>query len=338
MDSIMRWIIIVGFTVLSYSSPAQSFENLVFEGGGMRGVSYAGALSVLAEQGHLKNIKRVGGTLVGAITALMLALGYTPGEIEKEIAKTNPRKFNDGTVLFLGGPTRLRKHFGWYKGKQVSRWIGGLIEKKLGDEEITFAQLHQMGRPGLYVTGTSLNNQRVIVFSHETYPNMNVREAVRASMSIPFFFKPVIIDSSGHLLKKPMKDHHHDIVVDGGFIANYPIELFDSIAQDGNRISNPATLGIRLDTPGQLEFDKQQKGLAPWPVYSFRNFVGAFYNFILENLNRSNLTAADWNRTIAIRSELVGAKIKRLQPNEREAMMAAGRQATLEYLRKLEKK
>ena len=191
---IMR-VLILFMWFFSLPLAGQTIKNLVFEGGGMRGVSYAGALMELEKQGFLDSIQNIGGTSVGAIAAMMLAIGYSPDEIEKEIAEANPRKFNDGTVLFFGGSTRLRKHFGWYKGKKVSRWIGGLIDKKLETDEITFAQLNQAGRPALYVTGTSLNNQRVIVFSHESYPDMKVRDAVRASMSIPFFFKPVIIDS-----------------------------------------------------------------------------------------------------------------------------------------------
>jgi NTE family protein len=324
--------------LISASLVGQPIKNLVFEGGGMRGISYAGALSELQKRGLLDSLENVGGTSVGAITAMMLSIGYSPTEIEKEISETNPRKFNDGTVLFFGGPTRLRKHFGWYKGKKVSRWIGDLIDKKIGTEEITFAQLHQMKRPHLYVTGTSLNNQRVIIFSHETYPNMKVRDAVRASMSIPFFFKPVIIDSVGHVLNKP-EIHEHDFVVDGGFIANYPIDLFDQKDSSGKRIPNPNTLGFRLDTKNQLEYDRLNKNmLAPWPIRSFRNYVGAFFNFVMENLNRPALTPEDWSRTIAISSELVGAKIRRLTPAQRTAMMEAGRESVAGYFQSKAKK
>jgi NTE family protein len=318
--------------LLSQVTLAQPIKNLVFEGGGMRGVSYAGALAELDNRGLLDSLQRVGGTSVGAITAMMVALGYSPTEIEHEIARTNPNKFNDGTVLFFGGPTRLRKQYGWYKGNKVSQWIGGLIENKVGNASITFAQLKQLGKPVLYVTGTSLNNQQVLIFSHESYPNMKVRDAVRASMSIPFFFKPIIIDSVGSVLKRPNYTNH-DIVVDGGFIANYPIDLFDAIDSSGNRIPNPATLGFRLDTGDQLDHDRQKKsGLAPWPILTFRNYVGAFFNYIMENLNRPNLTEADWDRTIAIRSSLVGAKIKKLTSAQQAAMMHEGQKAVINYL------
>tara|TARA_Y100000815_G_scaffold226384_1_gene214278 strand:+ start:231 stop:413 length:183 start_codon:yes stop_codon:yes gene_type:complete len=43
------------------------FRNLVFEGGGVKGIAYSGALAVLEERGILPQIRRVGGASAGAI-------------------------------------------------------------------------------------------------------------------------------------------------------------------------------------------------------------------------------------------------------------------------------
>ena len=43
------------------------FRNLVFEGGGVKGIAYVGALEVLDQEGILKDIKRVAGTSAGAM-------------------------------------------------------------------------------------------------------------------------------------------------------------------------------------------------------------------------------------------------------------------------------
>jgi NTE family protein len=330
----LRLIIFLGLLV-SLNRPAlsQSFKNLVFEGGGMRGISYAGALLELEQHGLLTNVEKVGGTSVGAITALTLALGYKAREIDSIIAQTNPKKFNDGTFLFFGGVSRLRKHYGWYKGNSFLKWTEGVIEQKTGDPNITFQQLHDKNYLDLFVTGTSLNNQKVIVFSYETYPSMMVKDAIRISMSIPFFFRAVFIDSAGHVLKKKKERAiTHDIMVDGGFISNYPIDLFDAKDSTNHRIPNLYTLGFRLDTPEQQGYDMEKKGLAPIPVHSTKNYVGAFFNFIMENLNRSNLTDADWQRTVSIKAELVGPKIKKFSPAQREALINNGREAMKVYL------
>ena len=59
---------------------AYHFKNLVFEGGGVKGIAYVGALEVLDKEGILKNIKRVAGTSAGAMVAVLVGLNYTATE------------------------------------------------------------------------------------------------------------------------------------------------------------------------------------------------------------------------------------------------------------------
>ncbi len=61
-----------------------SWENLVFEGGGVKGLAFVSALRTLEEEKIicLEEIKRVGGTSAGAITALLVGLGFSFDEIE----------------------------------------------------------------------------------------------------------------------------------------------------------------------------------------------------------------------------------------------------------------
>jgi len=53
------------------------FKNLVFEGGGVKGIAYAGATKVLDEKNMLNSLVRVAGTSAGAITAALLSVGAT---------------------------------------------------------------------------------------------------------------------------------------------------------------------------------------------------------------------------------------------------------------------
>src|SRR5215208_4570217 len=53
--------------------------DLVFEGGGAKGSVFAGALEVFFAAGH--QASRLVGTSAGAITAALLAAGYTPAEM-----------------------------------------------------------------------------------------------------------------------------------------------------------------------------------------------------------------------------------------------------------------
>ena len=47
-----------------------SYKNLVFKGGGVRGIAYVGALKYLYENGLTRSLERVAGTSAGAITAI----------------------------------------------------------------------------------------------------------------------------------------------------------------------------------------------------------------------------------------------------------------------------
>jgi predicted acylesterase/phospholipase RssA len=49
------------------------FRNLIFEGGGVKGIAYVGAMQILQDRGILPEIRRVGGTSAGAINALIFA-------------------------------------------------------------------------------------------------------------------------------------------------------------------------------------------------------------------------------------------------------------------------
>src|SRR5688572_3554591 len=113
---------------------AQSYENLVFEGGGVRGIAYCGALSVLEEKEIIKNLKRVAGTSAGAVQAALVSLNYSSAEITAIISEMNIKQFNDGHMIFFGGSHRLRKNFGWYKGDVFLKWMEDLIEKKTGNK------------------------------------------------------------------------------------------------------------------------------------------------------------------------------------------------------------
>jgi NTE family protein len=205
-----------------------------------------GAIQELHDHGILKKLERIGGTSAGAIAALTLTLGYTPAEIEKIIYGTKLQKFNDGKFFFIGGISRLNRNYGWYRGEAFTRWLAKIISDKTGNDEITFAELHSAGFPDLYVTGTSINRQRLIIFSRLTYPDMKVKDAVRISMSIPLYFHAVCIDENGKVQRKRDCKTGFDIMVDGGLAGNFPITMFDSIGNDHARIPNKHTIGSAM--------------------------------------------------------------------------------------------
>ncbi len=72
---------------------ADSSVDLVFEGGGVKGIGLAGALATLEERGYLP--QNVAGTSAGAINASLLAAGYTAAELREIIISLDYRQFKD---------------------------------------------------------------------------------------------------------------------------------------------------------------------------------------------------------------------------------------------------
>jgi len=70
-----------------------------------------------------------------------------------------------------------------------------------------------------------------------------VADALRASASIPFFFRPFHMQAA----KTHSDGHGFVLCTDGGMLSNYPIDLFD-------RAENPRwpTLGVKLSAREQI--------------------------------------------------------------------------------------
>jgi NTE family protein len=312
-------------------------KNLVFEGAGIRGIAYAGAIKKLEEKGVLQGIEKVGGTSAGAIIALLLSLGYTADEIKNLIITTPFKKFNDGRFLFLGGIQRVKKYYGWYRGKQFEKWLDALIEQKTGNANISFEELHNRGYKDLFITGTSLDEQKLIVFSHKQFPKMQVKDAVRISMSIPLYFEAVFMNEEGKIIQHPKNKKGLHVMVDGGIIANFPIRVFDSTlfidsALPNGFVVNTHTIGFRIDRAEQIANDSAMAGLAKFRIENFNNYLEAFYSIIIENLNRQDLTKEDWDRTVSINDGGINPRIKKLPKKKIQQLITNGEKATANYL------
>lgn len=318
-------MLLLSLNNLTHAQPTP-VRNLVFEGAGIRGIAYVGVLDELQKRHALDSVHRVAGTSAGGIVALLVALRYSPAEVEDVLSQTRIQRFNDGRALFFGGISRLRRQFGWYRGEALSRWLGELVERKTGNPNTTFAELSAAGFRDLSVTGTSLTHQNTVIFSENTFPQMRLRDAVRFSCSIPFYFRAVWVDSAGRVFPKPKSKTGLQLVVDGGIAANFPLKLFDALGGP-----NPETLGVRIDSDAQIRFDEQRRGLAPFQIDSFSDYVSAFYTYTLESLNRPLLTPADWERTVSVSSKGLRPRVRRMNEAEKTRLVESGRQSVARY-------
>ncbi|MGB1262943.1 MAG: patatin-like phospholipase family protein [Cognaticolwellia sp.] len=321
------------------------FKNLVFEGGGVKGIAYVGAMRVLENEGILRNIIRVGGTSAGAINAVLFAAGYSNDETFKELNKLDFNDFKDDSWGALRDMKRLRDKYGWYKGDFFRDWIGDLLKKKTGKFNLTFHALKAATGKELYVYASNLSTHFAEVYSPEHTPRMRVVDAVRRSMSIPLFFRAV-------------RDDRGDVFVDGGVINNFPVKLFDrdkylsssehkrspQYYEDENKILlakspgssryvyNKETLGFRLDSTKEIGVFRDGEEPQHHDIEHFLDYTMHLINTVFSIQDSQHLHSDDWHRTVYIDSLGVGTTDFDLSDKRKKDLVASGQKAAKKYL------
>lgn len=172
--------------------------NLAFAGSGQLYPAFVGALMCLKDRGY--SISEISGTSGGAIIAAAVASGIDPGgELISIIKATLPTR----NKLFDFSLRSLLFRWGLIKGKKIEERFSKYFCKTLSECRIP-----------VYITASNITARRVRVFSSATDPGFLTSKAVRASISLPFIFEPVIIDE--------------DIYVDGGWMMNLPCDVFSN--------------------------------------------------------------------------------------------------------------
>lgn len=338
----------------SSSTPALGpIRNLVFEGGGVWGIAYEGALLELEERGLLSDVRRVGGASAGAITAALLAVGYTPTELGVVLRESSFKEFKDDDFGFGRDTARLLGEYGWYKGDKFRDWIKKYLAAKVAamskqhgvtspGAAPTFEALHawqealakkgvRLPRP--FLIGSNLSQQRREVYSVFETPEVTLHEAVRRSMSIPLFFACARAGK--------------DVIVDGGLTWNYPVNLFDHAdylndPKHGLRVTyNPAatfrfnteTLGFRVDTTKELEFNLKDWANEPLKIDNIVRYGWALVAFMRAIANKVHLHKNDWARTAFIDvGEKIGFTDFELKPEQQRFLSDCGRDGVRKYL------
>jgi NTE family protein len=276
-------------------------------------------------------------------------VGYSPDAIIDIINRTPVQRLNDGQFIFIGGSSRLLRQYGWYRGDQLTKYICELVGRQTQRPNLTLAELHALAlaQPGhyrdLYTTGTNLTLQCTQIFGYETHPDMRVADAVRISMSIPLYFRAVLLDADNKVIQgKPQAGQPVQVLVDGGLLANYPLHIFDQpqflpASLPPGTTANPETLGLRLDRAEQIALDTLPTGrqaLAPYDIHDFSSYIGALYTVTLENLNPA--LPSDWPRTISINTMGFRPKVKRISDEQKAQLIASGRAGVQAFCGKMQ--
>src|SRR5262249_3522642 len=154
-----------------------------------KGLAYVGALKELEKYYHFDWFV---GTSAGAITAALLAAGFTSDELENELREKNFSDFLDSKLWWL--PYNLFTTGGLYPGTVLRAWINNKINNKLSSTKPVKLN-HDTKLPGiklkhrLTVYASTVGRKALIFDSFlPSSAEAEVSYAVRCSMSIPFIF------------------------------------------------------------------------------------------------------------------------------------------------------
>ena len=289
-------------------------QNLVFEGGGIKGLAYVSAYETLLLYVPSGQLERYAGSSAGAIFAFLLVTGHDVSDLNRIMLNLDLRALR-GRSFFLKRMLHLVTRLGLFSPNSFRRWLADRLEDKVGVRDVSFQELYKHTNRKLYVTASYVEGRQVTVFSPETTPTYSVVDAVAHSMSFPFYFQP-----AGSL-------------VDGGLGMNYPIKLFDTYGHKGE------TLGFRVDSSAEIALNQdgwnnETVKLRTGKIGRFTSFAWGIINFLLDVLNKTHLDEDDYARTVFIDTLHIKTLDFNLPSQDRTTLLQQGRRSMEKYAQK----
>jgi NTE family protein len=279
----------------------EKYHTLILEGGGVKGYAYPYALSEMENTGfRVRQINRFVGTSAGAITAALLACEANPYGLMR-LMNVDFSEFKDDKAGYIRDAWSLIRHFGFCKGAVFKKWFGDCIEELTGDRNISFREVKSRYNNDLYVTATNLTRGRLDVFSPETSPHLRVVDAVRMSMSIPLFYRPVWYNSN--------------LYVDGGVLSN-----FHDLPGDGGE------LGLRLVGDDDCERSLHK-------IEGLRGFISRIIETMMRSAERRHVSESLWENTISINTGNIGTTEFNLSDEQKIFLQKSAKKAVLEFIK-----
>jgi NTE family protein len=181
-------------------------HRIYLSGGGMCAIAHVGALIELSKHIPLKAVKEWMGVSAGSLVAMCICIGFTLEELTEICVKfdfTNIKEYDSVPGWLL--------HFGIDTGERLQKLVEACLHVKGLSSELTFKECQTKFGRSLRVVVTDLNNAESKTFCPSSTPDYRIADAVRASMSYPYYFQPFICPQTNHYLS------------DGAIISNYPL-------------------------------------------------------------------------------------------------------------------
>lgn len=288
-----------------------TYENLVFEGGGVRGFAYVGVLKFMNDENKLSSIKRVIGTSVGSIFATLVACKCTNDDLDQcssklfnEMSKINDSYVQEGYNLING--------IGIHDNVCICDMMDSFISNKFGLKNVTFQTLFEKTGIDLTIFGTCLTTRSAEFFNHKSYPNMEVSKAIQISTAIPVFFKVVNWDEKSW--------------VDGGVVENFAIEHYDNESGQYNQ----GTLGLYL-----LQDNENKQS---YKINNIVDLLDGIENIELDNNIKQSISRVDKRSIIYIGTGTISPINFAITETDKQFLIDNGYKSTKDFFEKNKKR
>jgi predicted acylesterase/phospholipase RssA len=278
------------------------FNGMCFEGGGVLGISYYGALDEQRKtytEKYLDHIVNFSGASVGAIAATILACRGSHAQIKEFVGDLNIKSLADWSYNPITMVYRMFWKLGICAGDKLCAFYEHLVKTLTGSESTTFKEAFAKFGTNLVIPGTNAETRETSYFHHKTTPNMPIVMALRITTSIPLLFTAV--------------QHEGSIWVDGGLLDNYPLNIFDNkrfTDTPGN------TLGFKVVTRSDLKKKTKITGIV--------SLCTSLFNAVYQQALEEHADRNDYKQTLKIFTGGVSSTDFDISPGTKELLIRAG--------------
>ncbi len=302
-----KYVIIGLVALLPYTVLGQSV-GLVLSGGGSKGLAHIGVIKALEE--NRIPIDYIGGTSMGAIVGACYAMGMRTDEI-MEIVRS------DDFQYWMQGILEDKYKYYFKADEPEPDIINVGIDLKdtvpktrlplsvIPNHLMDFAFMEIFSRASaaagyefdsLFIpflcNAVDISNNREVVFRKG-----DLTQAVRASMTVPLYFRPIVIEGNimydgGIYNNFPVQhvlEHFNPDVIIGSKAAegNTPPDEFDILAQIENIVMKPSNYNIDADKGLLIDMDFKKQSLLSFDKLD--EFVEVGYKTTMEKMDSIKL-------------------------------------------------
>jgi len=172
-------------------------RSVVISGGGVRVLSFVGALLFLRQRGLLLGVRKWYVCSAGSLLAVLFALALDDTALRKwslEIDFRQTRDFQAEDLMDLGTA------FGMDRGLALRRTLGGIL-RQIKAEALcwTLADLKKKTGHDIHFYTSNVSRAEPFFVSAASHPNLFVIDAMYATMAIPLYFCPFRDPATGDL-------------------------------------------------------------------------------------------------------------------------------------------